>query len=71
VVEEALHVAATAHADYPKRPNPRWTMTLWYAVNIYRGEVAKVRAAQNWRIAERAREQARAAKRPLDEDDED
>lgn len=69
MVEQALQVTASAYSDYPKRANPRWPVTLYYSVNIYRSEIAKVRAAQNWRIAERARLQALKAKQPLDEDD--
>lgn len=50
LMEEAVNVAASAYYDYPKRPNPKWTVTMAHAVAVYRSELNKLKAADNWRL---------------------
>jgi len=46
-MERALGVTSRAYFEYPKRPDPRWPIALYYGVEIYRAEVEKVKAADH------------------------
>jgi hypothetical protein len=52
-MEQSLAVASSAYYDYPKRPNPKWSVTLTHCVSIYRSEVHKMRAAENYRLMQK------------------
>jgi hypothetical protein len=71
-MEEALAVVTNNYYNYPRRPNPRWSVFMYHSVAVYRGEVLKLRAADTHKLRlEIEAQKANQGKTPALVDDDD